>query len=160
MITKNFSESELAGIGETWSNIPKSQQANLTFLTKNILQPARDLLNESIIISSSYRSSKHNQAVGGASQSQHVLGKAVDIYVHSKTGLELFEFFIKNFGDKIGGIGLYYDEKAKAKFIHIDTRAKQNKNTIVSWYYDGRNYLSPTTYMKNLAKKYKYNLIG
>jgi len=160
-ITSNFDDFELAGNGEKWENIPKPHQDNLIFLAKNILQPARVLLNNSIHISSGYRSQSHNQAVGGASQSQHCYGKAVDIYVSNLTGLALFEFMIKNFGQKIGGIGLYSNEMIQSKFIHIDTRQKQAKNEIVSWYYTANGqYISPTQFMKSLANKHGYKLIG
>ena len=160
-ITANFDDFELAGNGEKWENIPKPHQDNLIHIAKNILQPARDILKEPIHISSGYRSQSHNKAVGGASQSQHCFGKALDIYVSNMTGLELFEFFMKNFGYKIGGIGLYSNENLKSKFIHIDIRNKQTKNSIISWYYNSASkYISPTPYMKELAKKYGYTLLG
>lgn len=160
-ITTNFDNFELAGAGEKWENIPKEHQNNLINIAKNILQPARDILKEPIHISSGYRSQAHNKVVGGASLSQHCFGKALDIYVSSLTGLELFEFFIKNFGNKIGGIGLYSNEMLKSKFIHIDTRNKQNKNSIISWYYNSAGkYISPTPYMKTLAQKHGYTLLG
>lgn len=160
-ITTNFNSSELAGNGETWDKIPKAHQDNLIYIAKAILQPARDDLKEAVHISSGYRSQTHNKAVGGASQSQHCFGKALDIYVSSMTGLELFEYFIKNFGSKLGGIGLYFNENLNSKFIHIDTRAKQSSNSIISWYYNARGqYISPTPLMKQIAKKYNITLLG
>jgi len=159
-ITINFDDFELAGNGEKWENIPKTHQNNLIFIAKNILQPARDILKEPIHISSGYRSQAHNKAIKGASKSQHCFGKALDIYVSSKSGLELFEFFIKNFGDKIGGIGLYSDENLKSKFIHIDTRTKQSTKQIISWYYTAGKYISPTSLMKSIAQKHGFTLLG
>lgn len=160
-ITKNFDDFELAGQGEVWVNIPRLHQENLIYITKNILQPARDDLKKSIHISSGYRSQSHNKAVGGASQSQHCFGKALDIYVSDMTGLELFEYFIKKFSDKIGGIGLYSNENLNSKFIHIDTRDKQSRNSIISWYYTSSGkYISPTLLMYQIAKKYNIVLLG
>lgn len=160
-ITKNFDDFELAGQGEVWANIPRSHQENLIYIAKAILQPARDDLKEAIHISSGYRSQTHNKAVRGASQSQHCFGKALDIYVSSMTGLELFEYFIKNFGSKIGGIGLYSNENLNSKFIHIDTREKQSRNSIISWYYTSSGkYISPTLLMHQIAKKHGFTLLG
>ncbi len=160
-ITANFDDFELAGNGEKWENIPKAHQNELIFIAKNILQPARELLGTAIHISSGYRSQKHNQAVGGASKSQHCFGKALDIYVSNLTGLALFEFMIKNYGSKLGGIGLYSNELIQSKFIHIDTRDKKNSKEIISWYYNASGqYISPTTFMKSLASKHGYKLIG
>ena len=160
-ITANFDDFELAGPGEKWENIHKKHQENLIYIAKEILQPARELLGTAIHISSGYRSQKHNQAVGGASKSQHCFGKALDIYVSNLTGLELFEFMIKNYGSKLGGIGLYSNELIQSKFIHIDTRDKKNSKEIISWYYNASGqYISPTFFMKSLANKHGYKLIG
>lgn len=160
-ITTNFDNFELAGPGEKWENIHKKHQENLIYIAKEILQPARNELNEAIHINSGYRSQIHNKAVGGASQSQHCFGKALDIYTIKLSGLELFEYFIKKFGNKIGGIGLYSNENLKAKFIHIDTRDKKNSKEIISWYYNASGqYISPTPLMKSIAKKYGYTLLG
>lgn len=64
-----------------------------------------------IYIVSAYRCSKHNKAVGGASKSQHLTGKAADIPArihHSET-----------FPDQIHGIGY---RKKDGLVRHIDTR--------------------------------------
>jgi|SRR6185312_6029000 len=54
---------------------------NLTNLCVNLLQPLRDHINQAIHISSGYRSVAVNAAVGGTSNSQHVLGQAADTSV-------------------------------------------------------------------------------
>ena len=68
---------------------------------------------------------------------------------------------IKNYGSKLGGIGLYSNELIQSKFIHIDTRDKKNSKEIISWYYNASGqYISSTTFMKSLASKHGYKLIG
>lgn len=58
---------------------PDSVIDNLQELVTNVLQPLRDLLPDGVIhISSGYRCPRDNQAVGGVSNSQHVLGMAAD----------------------------------------------------------------------------------
>lgn len=131
-ISKNFSWNELAK-GYKLNEIPKEYQNNLIVLVKTFTQPLRDRLETAVFITSGYRSYEHNKAVGGASNSQHCLGTACDIYVSNKTGLQLFDYVLKNFSDVIGGIGLYSNENLTAKFIHVDQRKKIN-GKITTWY--------------------------
>lgn len=159
-LTTNFSTYEFCVGGENWLSIPQEAKNHLIYIAKNILQPARDLLGESIHISSGYRSPAHNQAVSGASSSQHMYGKAIDIYVNDKTGIELFTFMLKNFGHLIGGIGLYADSSLKGKFIHCDIRSKYNGDSITSWYFDGNNYVSPTPTMAKVFNSLGLKFVG
>lgn len=157
-LTKNFNWWEVTR--QQPQTLPQNIKDNVKKLANEILQPARDLLNLSININSWYRDPVHNKAVGGASNSQHLYGTATDIYVNEKTGLELFEFFVKNFGNKLGGIGLYYDEKEKGCFIHIDIRERVN-NSITAWYQDKIGaYVSPTKEMVNIFNKHNVKWVG
>ena len=76
---------------------------NLRLLCINVLEPLRAKLAEvyekpmPIIISSGYRSPQLNKAVGGASNSQHIEGRAADIYVPGLTIEELFNFLKDHF---------------------------------------------------------------
>ena len=45
----------------------------------------RELVNEPLHVTSSYRSKEKNEAVGGSSRSQHLKGKAVDISCNNGT---------------------------------------------------------------------------
>lgn len=58
--------------------------SNLTELSI-LLQKIRDIYNKPIIITSGYRSTKLNKAVGGSKTSQHRLGQAADIRSVSDT---------------------------------------------------------------------------
>ncbi len=81
------------------------------------LQAIRNHFGKSIVITSGYRCSKHNIAVGGASNSRHLYGDAADIIVNGVAPLE-----VAKFAESIGvkGIGLY------STFTHIDTREKKS----------------------------------
>ncbi len=159
-VTKDFSTYEISGHGEKWLYIPQAHKNNLIYLTKEVLQPLRDLDNQPIFISSAYRSKKHNDAVGGAKSSQHILGKAFDIYNPKKSGIKLFEQVLANFFDKIGGIGVYANEELKGKFIHIDTRNKVN-GAITCWYYDSNGvYNPPNKKMIAIFKKLGLKYVG
>ena len=79
------------------------------------LQIIRNYFNRPVVINSGYRNEDWNRKVGGSPNSQHMKGKAADIYVSGKSPKEVAEF-----AKKIGfrGVGLY------DTFVHVDTRDK------------------------------------
>lgn len=52
---------------------------NLRQVAINIFQPLRDAFGCPVFVSSGYRSSDLNRAIGGSSRSQHVEGRALDL---------------------------------------------------------------------------------
>lgn len=61
-------------------NMPnETQLMNLIALTENVLDPARELLCEPIIVNSAFRCPALNKKVGGVKNSQHTKGEAADI---------------------------------------------------------------------------------
>lgn len=61
-------------------NVPNDEQLNnMEVLAVKIFQPIREHFNVPIHIISGYRSKALNKAVGGASNSQHTVGQAMDI---------------------------------------------------------------------------------
>ena len=52
---------------------------NVKALVENVLDPLREKYGKPIKVNSGYRCSKHNLAVGGATQSQHMKGEAADV---------------------------------------------------------------------------------
>lgn len=83
-MTKNFTLTEFTrsataqrlGIDNTPSD---AVIANLRHLCQTVLQPLRDHLGCPVVISSGYRSTALNRAVGGVPRSQHRVGEAADI---------------------------------------------------------------------------------
>jgi hypothetical protein len=60
--------------------MPNPEQTdNLRELCVNVLEPIRKHFQIPILISSGFRSKELNNAIGGAKNSQHVSGEAVDI---------------------------------------------------------------------------------
>ena len=59
--------------------IPAEVEANIVALVENVLDPLREKYGKPIKVNSGYRCPKHNLAVGGATQSQHMKGEAADI---------------------------------------------------------------------------------
>lgn len=71
--------------------------------------------NEPIYISSGYRCAKWNRANNGVPNSDHMKGKAADIYV---TGMSAYELGLQcqNIFD---GVGIYEEDD----FVHVDMRS-------------------------------------
>lgn len=78
------------------------------------LQALRDRLGRPIILTSAYRSAKHNKAVGGAKNSYHMQGAAFDVRMENHSP-ERFEEEARAVG--FTGFGYY----PKSGFMHIDT---------------------------------------
>jgi zinc D-Ala-D-Ala carboxypeptidase len=82
---------------------------NLKMVCVEVLEPLRKEIGLPITISSGYRCFKLNKAVGGAVNSQHLIGQAVDIAVVGMNTMEIvaalkkanieFDQCIEEFGD-------------------------------------------------------------
>ena len=75
---KHFTEKEFRCkcCGQTGS--PQAA-TNIRALVDEVLDPAREKLDNPIVVNSGYRCPKHNLAVGGVTNSQHMAGEAADI---------------------------------------------------------------------------------
>lgn len=67
-------------LGIDMTPTPAVEQA-LQSLATHVLEPLRDRLGRPVRVSSGYRPEKLNTAIGGASNSQHLVGEAADIEV-------------------------------------------------------------------------------
>ena len=85
---------------------PDSVKENLKSLCENVLEPLRAKLKEKvgndvvILVSSGYRCEKVNASIGGASNSQHLLGQASDSTAKGLT-VEQYYQFVKESGIEI-----------------------------------------------------------
>ena len=82
------------------------------------LQELRDLAGLPVRVTSGYRCSEHNRAIGGATRSQHLLGTAADIVVRGMIPAEMYRLAKDIEAFHNGGIGVYPDKG----FIHVDVR--------------------------------------
>ena len=127
-ITKNFTLTELTTTSTGITNEPNRQQVGaLIRLCGKVLQPARNMYGEAIYVNSGFRSYAVNRAVGGARKSQHTLGEAADITVHSREGnKKLFELIRNNLSfDQL------IDERDYS-WIHVSYKSeKENRKQVL-----------------------------
>lgn len=86
----------------------------------SILQIVRNYFSVPVTITSAYRTKAHNAAVGGASNSQHLQGKAADIVVKNVRAATVYNYLNSILGNW-GGLICYNKEQ----FVHVDTRANK-----------------------------------
>ena len=113
---------------------------NLTRLVEKVLDPLREKYDKAIMVSSGYRCEKLNKAVGGAAKSQHLTGKAADIYVvgNSKETRRLFDLLVEN--------NLPYDQAILEKgtmnapqWVHVSYDDKRYRREKL--FFDGKKYV-------------------
>src|SRR5690242_10311706 len=81
------------------------------------LEALRERVGEAVLVLSGYRCPEHNRRVGGAANSQHVLGKAADVRVPGLTLQQMYELAESVPAFAQGGIGVY-----DRGFLHVDVR--------------------------------------
>lgn len=102
---------------------------NLQALVDNILDPLREAYGKPIIVTSGYRSVKLNKAVGGAANSQHTKGEAVDIRAVSdkpEDNKVLFDMILK--------LGLPFDQLINEygyDWIHVSYKKISQRKQIL-----------------------------
>jgi len=118
-ITNNFNLSEFQC--KCGCRMPSKVFDNVLLLAEQ-LQVLRDALDTPIHLTNAYRCVTHNREVGGAKNSQHLLGKAADIQIEHLTPREIsttIEIFIDEGLMKQGGLATY------ETFVHYDIRGKK-----------------------------------
>ena len=120
-LTKNFYLDEFECRDK--SDIPLEVFNNLLELVEQ-MQKIRDILGKTITVNSGYRSPNYNKSIGGASRSQHILGKACDFTVKGLTPYQVadrLEDLMQGGSIINGGLGEY------DTFTHYDIRNKPSR---------------------------------
>lgn len=120
-MTEHFKKEEFRS--KDGAHFPYKVKQNLKVLAEQ-LEVLREHFQKPININSGYRSPEHNAKVGGAENSQHLLGKAADLVINGITPDEVadaIEFLIDNKMMKQGGLGRYNS------FTHYDIRGKKSR---------------------------------
>ena len=113
------------------NRVPAALLPNLKTLCEVVLEPLRAFAGKPIVISSGYRCPALNQAVGGASQSQHLRGEAADLHLPSiAEGRAWFRWLIDNTTfDQL----IWERSRQGTHWIHVSCKAdpRQNRNQVL-----------------------------
>jgi len=120
-LTNNFNKSEFEC--KCGCEMPQDVMFEVQKLAAQ-LQTIRDFIRKPIKLTNAYRCAKHNKAVGGVSNSQHILGKAADIQVTDIPPSEIYKTIdnLTEHGHILqGGLGKYNT------FTHYDIRKTRSR---------------------------------
>lgn len=136
---KHFSIKELCAsdIAEKRNidNTPNNEQrANLQTLIQEVLDPAREKLGCPVIVTSGFRSSTLNFAVGGAKLSQHQKGQAADLVVADpegrKTNADLFRILKEQ--NKFDQLIWEQGDFVNPQWVHVShATPKENRHQVL-----------------------------
>lgn len=105
----------------------------MKLVAENCFEPLRKWWGKPIGISSFYRSTALNKAIGGSSTSQHCKGQAIDIdadmYHNGITNKMIFDWFLKR-GDFDQLIWEYGDELNPA-WVHVSYVKRGNRHEVI-----------------------------
>lgn len=110
---KHFKEREFGC--KCCGQLPPSMRANIVALVDNVLDPAREEFGGPVTVNSGYRCPKHNIAVGGVVNSQHMKGEAADVCCADNK--RLAEIIEKN--GKYDQMIKYLRPDGSIRFIHV-----------------------------------------
>lgn len=100
----------------------------LDCLVINLLDPIREKFAVPMIITSGYRCEKVNKLVGGASNSQHRKGEAVDFYFEGFSKKDMADAFFEIAESFDFDQLIYYRKKG---FIHISFVERKNRHQVL-----------------------------
>ncbi len=137
-LSKNFTLSEITRSNTAKrlgiSNEPtKEHIKNIQNLITKIIQPMRNDIG-AIRISSGYRSSELNRAIGGSTKSQHCKGQALDLQYWSDGKMDnkkIYDWLIDN--------AVEFDQMINEfdfAWIHLSLKEKKNRKDVLEAYKD------------------------
>ena len=136
-LTTNFTLEELCVTDTGLPNMPDgAAQSKLLYLAIYILQPIRNIWGP-LKITSGFRSLEVNQAKGGESTSQHLLGEAADFIPQVDVADidEVFEWIVADSDINYGQV--IRENKNGKQWIHISLPRLNGKNQMAMVYEQG-----------------------
>ena len=131
---KNFKLSEFFASSTASKNGIKNEphideratiERNINSLVDNVLDPIRDIVRKPIIITSGYRSPQLNKIIGGADNSQHMLGCAADFHVYGYDPSMMYKVFMYIFNTLEFDQLIYYPIK---NILHVSYVENRNRH--------------------------------
>lgn len=118
------------------------EYSNLVNLIENLLDPIRTALGQPITVSSGYRPTALNKAVGGSKTSNHLYGYAADC--HSTDNVKIIETLLSlgtTFDECIAEKAVFNKDGTllSCKWVHLALRQSGNRSKLL-FTTDGKNY--------------------
>lgn len=126
---EEFVASDTARVHHLDNTPPADAVENLRKLCINVLEPARQITQSMIHITSGYRCAKVNDLVGGAKNSQHVKGQAADLRIYT-------QFYTNNLVNALKALPfdqLILEQSGKMRWIHVSYADKPRHQLINLW---------------------------
>ena len=89
------------------------------------LEKLSDIYGQKLTITSAYRTKAYNDRVGGAKNSLHLKGIAVDVVLANANTNQRLEFIKAAAAVGMKGIGTYFPSGSGGRFIHVDLAGKR-----------------------------------
>lgn len=86
----------------------------------NELELLRTSYGKPMLLTSAYRCQAHNDEIGGATNSRHLVGDAIDVAVSGADAYQLIQL-----ASAYGWNGIGVAQKGGGRFIHLDRRQQQ-----------------------------------
>lgn len=87
-----------------------------------LLQKIRDHFGKAVNINSAFRTASHNAKQKSSKYSQHLYGKAADIWI-AGVSVDTLAAYVETLLPGKGGIGRYYTDN----FVHVDVREVKSR---------------------------------
>ena len=112
-------------------NVPGEKELQaMQHLAEVVFEPLREAIHAPIFLNSFYRAPLLNTLIGGASNSEHVLGQAMDIHADAPvTNKQLFDYIFANlpFNQLIWEFGT----GSNPTWVHVSLSAGTNKHQVL-----------------------------
>lgn len=114
-------------------SMPSEVQANIEALVNNVLDPLREVYGKPIYVNSGCRCEKHNKAVGGVPNSQHMKGEAADVRpVQGVQGVQEFKNELMKLARIIKEQGRFDQLIIYPTFLHVSyKRSGVNRHKVL-----------------------------
>jgi len=119
-------------------NTPSDEtRGKLVMLCLKVLEPIRELVEVSLIITSGYRSPEVNKMIGGSESSQHCKGEAADFHCTRLTVQDLF--------DLVRASNIPYDQLIQEfnRWVHISYRPNPRRQAMYADKKEGKTVYEP-----------------
>ena len=100
------------------------------------LETLRNLAEAPVIVHDAYRCPKHNEEIGGVTDSEHEHGLAADVRISGLSLQQMYELALQVPEFANGGIGAY-----DGGFLHVDVRGHRSRWARVRGQYVGIQHL-------------------